>query len=53
MAHDHFDWLILLAAGAIASVLLLAMTAYNANAGCVGSTSITPPKFGAMLPLVF
>jgi hypothetical protein len=33
MAHDRFDWLILLVAGAIASVLLLAMTAYNAFAG--------------------
>jgi hypothetical protein len=33
MAQDRFDWLILLVAGAIASVLLLAMTAYNAIAG--------------------
>jgi hypothetical protein len=33
MASDRFDWLILLVAGAIASVLLLAMTAYNAIAG--------------------
>jgi len=33
MADDRFDWLILLVAGAIASVLLLAMTAYNAIAG--------------------
>ena len=33
MAHDRFDWLIVLVAGAIASVLLLAMTAYNAFAG--------------------
>jgi hypothetical protein len=29
---DRFDWLILLVAGAIASVLLLAMTAYTAIA---------------------
>ena len=32
MARDRFDWLILLVAGAIASVLLLAMTAYTAIA---------------------
>jgi hypothetical protein len=33
MAQDRFDWLILAVAGAIVSILLLAITAYNAIAG--------------------
>jgi hypothetical protein len=52
MTQDRSDWLILLVAGSVATVLLLAVTAHNGMAGR-GDLIAALPVFQPVLQLVY
>ena len=51
VTQDRSDWLILLVAGTVSAVLLLAVSAHNAMADVI--TFPAPPIFQPAFPLVY